>query len=289
VIRVNPIERTIERTTPEVVFRHGGGNPKIVVGEGGVWVRSESLVHLHPATGRPTGRARLLETTGNPRADRGVEVGYRTVWIGGDAIEGMAVLLRWNPATDERLPDTRIRSRNPINDLALGYGGIWALFPDGRLVKLDADAREIVGEASAGGSADQVVVGAGGVWVLDIVNERLTKIDPRSFDKAGTARFNGSVLSMTADRDHVWLLDVAGDAVLRVDADGTVRDPIPVGSEPSDIAVGLDAVWVCDEGGDVFRIDPLTGQATSFHMGGHLTAIAVDEDTGSLWMTVGGD
>ena len=41
--------------------------------------------------------------------------------------------------------------------------------------------------------------------------------------------------------------------------------------------------------GDVYRIDPTTSVVTSIHPGGHLTAIAVDEDGGSLWLTVGGD
>jgi class 3 adenylate cyclase/streptogramin lyase len=289
VIRVDPVEGLIERMTPNVVFRHGGGNPKIVVAEGGVWVRSNILVHLDPATGRPKGREALIETTGNPRADRGVEVGYRTVWMGGDAIEGTARLLRWNPSTDERLPDARIRSHSPTNDVALGAGGIWALFPDGRLVELDADTREIVGEGDSGDFADQVVFGAGGVWVLDIVDERLTKIDPRTFERTEVAAFNGSVLAMAADQDHLWLLDAAGDAVLPVNPDGAVRDPIPVGSDPSGIAVGLGAVWVSDEGGNVYRIDPITSGVTSIHPGGHLTAIAVDEGGGSLWLTVGGD
>jgi DNA-binding beta-propeller fold protein YncE len=62
-----------------------------------------------------------------------------------------------------------------------------------------------------------------------------------------------------------------------------------VGEDPSGIAVGLGAVWVSDEGGDVYRIDPITSTVTSIHPGGHLTAIAVDEDGGSLWLTVGGD
>jgi streptogramin lyase len=88
----------------------------------------------------------------------------------------------------------------------------------------------------------------------------------------------------------VWLLDSVGNDVIPVDASGTrPPQPIPVGPEPSGIAAGLDAVWVSDERGDVYRIDPVTRAVTSFHVGGHLTAIAVDEELGTLWMTVGGD
>jgi DNA-binding beta-propeller fold protein YncE len=94
---------------------------------------------------------------------------------------------------------------------------------------------------------------------------------------------------MAADDEHVWLLETSGNDVSPVSAEGIVGDPISVGADPSGIAVGLGAVWVSDEGGDVYEIDPLTKRTTTIHVGGHLTAIAVDEDSGTLWLTVGGD
>jgi len=289
VLKVDADDGTVSRLIPDALERHGGGNPKIAVGEGGVWVRSAFLEHIDLRTEQPVGGRLQISTTGDPRADRGVEVGYRTVWVGGNAVDGKALLLRWNPLTDSRLPDARIPSLSPMNDVALGYGGVWALFSNGRLVELDPDTREVVGESHTGDFADQVVAGAGGVWVLDIVNERLTKIDPRSLEITAVPTFDGNVLAMAADEDSVWLLDSVGDDVIRVDAEGIVRGRIPVGSAPSGIAVGLGAVWVCDESGDVYRIDPTTSAVTSIHPGGHLTAIAVDEDGGSLWVAVGGD
>ena len=289
VIQVDQKGTKLHTTADDVVISHGGGNPKIVIGEGGVWVRSSTLVHLDPGNGRVVGGGPVLETTGDPRADRGVEAGYRTVWIGGPVIRSAAVLQRWNPGSDERLSDTRIRSEIPVNDLALGYGAVWALFPDGRLVKLDADTREEVAEANAGDIADEVVAGAKGIWVLDIGNSTLIRVDPRTLRLASPTSVEGSILSMAADAEHVWLLDSVGHRVIPVDANGIVRDAIPVGEDPSGIAVGSDAVWVSDEGGTVYRIDPLTHETEKIRVGGHLTAVAVDEDTGTLWLTVGGD
>jgi streptogramin lyase len=94
---------------------------------------------------------------------------------------------------------------------------------------------------------------------------------------------------MAADDQHVWLLETSGNDVIPVSAGGVVGEPISVGSKSSGIAVGLDAVWVSDEEGIVSRIDPLTRERTTIHVGGHLTAIAVDENTETLWLTVGGD
>jgi streptogramin lyase len=134
------------------------------------------------------------------------------------------------------------------------------------------------------------VVGAGRVWVLDIAGGTLTRVDPHT-NQVDDAQIGitGSILGFAADDQRVWLLEVSGNDVIPVGANGVVGDPISVGDDPSGIAVGLGAVWVSDEGGDVYRIDPLTKESSRFHVGGHLTAIAVDEGTGSLWMTVGGD
>jgi class 3 adenylate cyclase/streptogramin lyase len=289
VVKVDPVHETIEHITRDVVVAHGGGNPKIVVGEGGVWVRSNSLVHLDPNTGRAVKGERLIETTGNPRADRGVEAGYRAIWVGGALAGDHALLLRWNPATGERLSDTPIPSSVEVNDVALGGGAVWIAFSDGRLVKLDPDTREVLAETRAAQLLDGVVFGAGGVWALDVANGTLTRVDPRTEDVGQPTELTGSILAMAADDDRVWLLDAVGHVVIPIDSAGVKRDPIPVGSDPSGIAVGLGAVWVSDEGGDVYEIDPLTTRTTTIHVGGHLTAIAVDEETGSLWLTVGGD
>jgi class 3 adenylate cyclase len=289
VVQFDPTTQTIKHTTtPDVVVAHGGGNPKIAVGEGGIWVRSDSLVRIDPATAEAR-RGGLLATTGDPRADRGVEVGSRAVWIGGDLRGGQALLFRWDPATDERLPDARIPSTLVANDVALGGNFVWVSFGDGRLVKLDGRTLKVVDDTSAGEFADGVIVGAGGVWVLDIGNGTLTGIDSETLEKTGEATFGGSILAMAADQERVWLLDAAGHDVIPVGADGVARDRIPVGPDPSGIAVGLEAVWVSDESGDVYRIDPLTRKTTSIHVGGHLTAIAVDRKTNTLWLTVGGD
>jgi class 3 adenylate cyclase len=277
------------RTVPDALEGHGGGNPKLAVGEGGVWVRSAFLEHLDPQTGAVVGDHLTIETTGDFRADRGIEVGLRAVWIGGGETGGNARLLSWDPATDDPLPEIRLRSNIVITDVALGFGAVWVTFPDGRLVKIDPGTREPVDETHLDGSLDGVVVGAGGVWTLDVTEGTLIKVDPGTLAKADRVQVTGSILDMAADEERIWLLEAGGDVVIPIDADGTLRQQIPIGEDPSGIAVGLDAVWVSDESGEVYRIDRVTQETTTLHVRGHLTAIAVDEETGTLWVTVGGD
>jgi class 3 adenylate cyclase/streptogramin lyase len=288
VVEISPTGEVLHTTRDDVVVGHGGGNPKIVVGEGGVWVRSSSLVRLDPVTGLAD-EGELIRTTGNPRADRGVEAGYRAIWVGGGVSGHHALLWRWNPATGEQLPDTKIPSNVEVNDVALGGGAVWVTFSDGELVKLDPETRRILDRTHPARAIDNVVFGAGGVWVIDIADGELTRVDPRTLRHGDPIGFTGSVLGMAADDQHVWLLETSGNDVIPVSAGGVVGEPISVGSKSSGIAVGLDAVWVSDEEGIVSRIDPLTRERTTIHVGGHLTAIAVDEDTETLWLTVGGD
>jgi class 3 adenylate cyclase len=289
VVKVDPTSGETLHITPNALERHGGGNPKIAVGEGGVWVHSAFLEHIDLRTGDVIADRVRMETNGNPGADPGIEFGDRAVWIGGDLHGDHAVILRWDPSTDEQLPDISISTDVLPNDLAVGRGGVWVTFPDGRLVELDAETGTVVAHADVGGFIDEAVLGAGGLWVLDITDGTLTRVDPRTLEASDPTGFSGSVLGMAADDEHVWLLETSGDDVIPVSAGGIVGDPISVGGDPSGIAVGLGSVWVCDEGGDVYEIDPLTKETKVIHVGGHLTAIAVDEHAGMLWLTVGGD
>jgi hypothetical protein len=289
VVKVDPTSGEILHVTPNALERHGGGNPKIAVGEGGVWVHSAFLEHIDLRTGDVIADRVRMETNGNPGADPGIEFGARAVWIGGALHGDHAVLLRWDPATDERLPDIPIRSGVLPNDVAVSKAAVWVTFPDGRLVEVDPEAGKVVTETQVGDFIDEAVLGAGGLWVLDITEGALTRVDPRTLEASDPIGFSGSVLGMAADDEHVWMLETSGNDVIPVSVNGIVGDPISVGENPSGIAVGLGAAWVCDEDGDVYRIDPLTSKTEKIHVGGHLTAIAVDEAAGTLWITVGGD
>ena len=294
VVNVDPANVThgiaeILHITRDALEGHGGGNPKLIVGEGGVWVRAAYLAHLDPATGEIVGNHLTIETNGIAAADRGIEVGDRTVWVGGGLHGAVASILRWDPATDQQLGDVTIPSGQIVNDVEVGGGKVWATFADGRVVELDAASRHELAETHVPGIIDDAVLGAHALWALDLTGGTLTPVNERTLRKEKPVSFPGSILDMAADTDHVWLLESVGHDVIPVSATGHVGDPVPVGPSPSGIAVGLGAVWVSDEDGDVYRIDPLTLTVTHVHVGGHLTAIAVDEGSETLWLTVGGD
>jgi Domain of unknown function (DUF222) len=72
----------------------------------------------------------------------------------------------------------------------------------------------------------------------------------------------GTTDAVAVDRDGVWVVDEVNETVVRLDpATGDVVATIDVAG-PSDVAVGLGAVWVASDAG-VVRIDPATNKVTA--------------------------
>ena len=85
----------------------------------------------------------------------------------------------------------------------------------------------------------------------------------------------------------VWVTNPDVGTVTRIDPDEQeVRDSIPVGENPTGIAVGFDAVWVVESGGpSVSRISPATNSVVGdpIAVGNGPAEVAVGE--GSVWVT----
>jgi len=60
-----------------------------------------------------------------------------------------------------------------------------------------------------------------------------------------------------------------------------------VGDNPTDMAVGLGAVWVGDEGGSLYRVDTTTLDVEEFPLGAEVFAVGVDETTEAVWAYLG--
>jgi YVTN family beta-propeller protein len=84
------------------------------------------------------------------------------------------------------------------------------------------------------------------------------------------------------------VLDTFAATVTFIDAStNEAHSPVGVGTSPNGIAVGLGAVWVADADGSLYRLDPVTNESTHASVGTPLTAVAVDEADGIVWVTTG--
>jgi streptogramin lyase/predicted Ser/Thr protein kinase len=290
-VEVTPARGTVVATVPDVLVRTGGGNPRLAVGEGAVWVRSTGIVQIDEQTGKVV---RTIEAGGNTFGTAlSLAVGDRTVWIPSSTpapnAASDATLVPVDPATGEELRTIPIARGTVATDAAVGAGRVWVTLSNGTLVGVDPGTSAVVHRFRIGGELDTLAIGFGSVWVLDEVAGAATRVDPRSGKPLAEVTVSGNAKVLAAGLGGMWVLDTFAGTVASIDpATNRLGPSIRVGDQPTGMAVGLGAVWVSDAGGSIYRVDPITRDSSTIPIGAPLTAIAVDPATRSLWLAVGG-
>jgi class 3 adenylate cyclase/sugar lactone lactonase YvrE len=250
-------------------------------GEGRVWLpRAPSLINVDPEGGTATPVTMPISV---PGADLSVGIGFGRVWVGvGHEVftvdtGGLSTTVFARVAAREDL----------VADLAIGGGAVWVATRDGLLSRLDPREPENVRTVQAPAAIDGLTAGASGVWTFDVFASTVTRFDPSSMASDAPIAGPESIRSIALAGGRVWVLDDAG-TVSEIQEDGT-GDTARVGSSPTVMAAGFDALWVGDEDGYVYRIDPLTAEdgAVVFRAGGPIKALMPDAETGILWIDVG--
>jgi class 3 adenylate cyclase/streptogramin lyase len=254
----------------------------LAVGEGGVWLmRPPTLLHVDP----------LHEEVRSDQIDVGlgqtqtVATGFDAVW----ALSGRT-LYRIHPGTDELEEFLVLPIPAGITTWSLALNdAIWVGVSDGTLVRADplTGARD---QEDTGLSIDAIAATSDALWVADILAGAIFRFDPDSLQREGRpVEIRGSLDRMVGRGDTLWVLDKRAGVVTRIDAvSRSVSDPTRVGDEPTDIAVGLEAVWVGDLDGSVYRVDASTLEVREFPVGAEVFGVAVDDEAGSVWVFVGG-
>jgi YVTN family beta-propeller protein len=178
--------------------------------------------------------------------------------------------------------------------VALGSDSVWFAGGD-RVARFDPADSITSARVNLAFTAGHLATGAGSLWVAsgaDVGSEdtygTLARVSPETNTLAGTTRIGGGA-SVDAGFGAVWVTSTSGDTVTRVDPQtltpiATIH--LPLGSFPTDIAVGEDAVWVVNRlTATVSRIDPQTNVVVAtVRVGGHPEGIAAGE--GHVWVTV---
>ncbi len=252
----------------------------LAVGEGGVWLmRPSFLLHIDPL---------------HDEVRSQIDVGFglsQTVVTGSDAVWVLSgeTLYKVNPATDEPEPFLVMPVTGGITTYALALGdALWVGVSDGTLVRLDpgTQARD---QVDTGASIDEIAATKDAVWLMDVLAGGVIRIDPGSLQRVGRPiRIRGSLDQIAARGDDVWILDRRVGVVTPIDANSNrVSVPARVGDDPTDMAAGEDAVWVGDRDGSLYRVDASTLQVTEVPVGAEVLGVAVDDDTGTVWVYVG--
>ncbi len=257
----------------------------IAVGEGGVWLlRPPSLIHIDPL--REEIRSRTIEV--GAAFDQTVVTGAGSVWVLTDR-----TIYRIHPGTDE--PEVFFVLPVPVGVVTAAArpslavrDAVWIGGTDGIVFRLDprTGARE---RRDVGSTVDGLAATRGSLWTADAFAGEVIPLDPLSLRPAGErVEIEGNIDQIVGSDTDVWILDQQVGVVTRIDAaSGTKRGSARVGHEPTDMAVGLGAVWVGDRDGSLYRIDTSTLGVESFAIGAEVFGVGVDEAAGTVWVYLG--
>jgi class 3 adenylate cyclase/streptogramin lyase len=256
----------------------------IAVGEGGVWVGGPVLHHIDPRDGAVVANVPVATEGGIPPIND-VTTGHDDVWF----VDFRAVH-RLDPADDELLGSFQFDSpaggsnTSAPRAVAVGLGAIWVCVEDGSLYRFDGyDELRRPDRIPMGGVPADLLIAADSLWVADEFG-RILRVTPRGAI-AETIDVGGQPTALTATEDRIWAAD-PDDLIVIIDPRQR-RSPehIAVEGHLVDIAAGLEAVWVADHGGDLIKLDPsLREIVTRTRVGGPISALAVDEELGVVWV-----
>ncbi|MEO8477745.1 MAG: adenylate/guanylate cyclase domain-containing protein [Actinomycetota bacterium] len=281
-VGLDPTTGVPQRVIPIEVQQSSGapGQGDGAAGQGGVWLpRNANLVHVDPAHEEQVSIS--LGITGYLNID----TGFDRVWA---TVSGVVTA---NPATDElthyvdRIAAGGAGQWGHESDLVVGNGAVWVSMTDGRLVRVDpSDPGATRAWQLTDGQLDGLAVGDGAVWGFDSYAGEIVRFDPETGRADQPIHESGSVDEIAFAGSDLWILDRSAGTVTPLGSSTSVQ----VGSAPTSMVAGFDAVWVGDDDGTVYRIDPLTEEVTPvYRAGGTIESVIADPDLGVLWLDVG--
>jgi serine/threonine-protein kinase len=122
-------------------------------------------------------------------------------------------------------------------------------------------------------------------WVANEGDGTVTRVNLRTRRVHGGAIHVGkNPRGVATGGGSVWVANFGGGSVTRIDArSGRVRQTVPVGLGPIDIAVGQASVWVSTQDERVVKIDARSGRVVDPDIGVR-AAGALDLGRGRLWV-----
>jgi class 3 adenylate cyclase len=249
------------------------------VGEGGVWLlQPPHLLHVDPL--HDNIRSQIFVGAAESQS---VFTGLDKVWV----LTG-ELLWEVNPGSDEATVVVRLPARFQLSTTSLAVGdAVWIGTSGGTLIRHDPGTGDEL-EVDTGTSIDALAATKDDVWLTDVFTSTITRLDAESRDVVGDPiEVQGSIDQIAATEDYVWILDRQLGSLTRIDVETGDQREEPVGDEPTEMAVGRDAVWVGDLGGSLYEVDAEILAITEHPIGAEVLSVDVDDRDEFPWVYVG--
>jgi DNA-binding beta-propeller fold protein YncE len=259
VVRIDPARN---RVAAAVRVAAPGGPRAVVAGAGAVWVAVASpgtLVRVDPASDRVTASVRL----GRPLHDPvGLAATGGAVWVTccGREVSGRRTgkLLRVDARTLRVTPVEL--PREPLG-LAAGARQLWVSATDGSAVLVDPGTSRVAGVHAgvpSSGPAQDVAVGAGGVWLAYPGGSLVARLDPEHPDVAARVPVDAATL-VAVGGGAVWVVATNDQGVVAIDPTGNLAEggfPLAAVRDVRALVFGAGSLWVAQGSSRVLRVDP---------------------------------
>jgi streptogramin lyase len=124
-----------------------------------------------------------------------------------------------------------------------------------------------------------------GFGSLWVLGPELERLSPETMRRVATVELPEDYSDIATGLGAVWVADDGSEAVLRVDPrEERISRTYDVKGVPLGVAVGPDAVWTANETGTVARIDPRTDEVAPTPVGG--TPRGLDVGASAVWVSV---
>jgi YVTN family beta-propeller protein len=156
--------------------------------------------------------------------------------------------------------------------------------------QIDPQTSQVVHVISLAGRPSGVAFGQGALWVADASDRSVLRIDPAADKPGKPISVDAGATAIAFGFGSLWVAGQDAGSITRVDPSSGNTQPINVGNGPTAIAVGVGSVWVANStDGTVSRIDPASnGQAAVIPVGSEPSAVAVAPDGSSVWVANAG-
>jgi YVTN family beta-propeller protein len=257
----------------------------VTAGGGFVWAANldgKSVTQVDPSS------RKVVETISLQATPTGIAFGHDHVWTA-HGLTGQVTRIDPELGGQDTFEVAETRRRSPDGAVASGPSGIWAVFGDGTMARVDP----VSGSADGGvvqalNRPAAVIEAAGMVWVVSSGDSTVYRFDPTTFlagplGDTGVGRRSSAI---AYGFGAGWVASSGDDLVMRVHASTNSAVPVTVGQEPVAVAAGAGAVWAANGGdGTVSRIDPETRAVVeTIEVGNRPAGIVVAH--GLVWVTV---